>query len=184
MGKKIAIPASPPTALPVMTFGEDVTLHLNDDEIHVMHVAPAHTDGDVIVHFKKANVIHAGDTLVASYPLVDVDSGGRFDGFIAAADRMLALSDEATKIIPGHGPLMSRADLVTWRNLLVEIRDRVTKLVAAGKSPDEIKTEKPLADLDAKWGQGFITAELLLDTVYKTLPPAPAKADKGKRHRK
>jgi hypothetical protein len=79
---------------------------------------------------------------------------------------------------------MSRADLVTWRNLLVEIRDRVTKLVAAGKSLDEIKTEKPLADLDAKWGQGFITAELLLDTVYKTLPPAPAKADKGKRHRK
>ena len=184
MGKKMAIPASPPAALPVLTFSEDVTLHLNGDEVHVMHVAPAHTDGDVIVHFKKANVIHAGDTMVASYPLVDVESGGRFEGFITAADRMLSISDEATKIIPGHGPLMSRADLVTWRSLLVEIHDRVAKLVAAGKSLDEMKAEKPLADLDAKWGQGFITAEILIETVYKTLPPAPPKVDKGKRHHK
>jgi cyclase len=183
MGKKISIPASPPTALPVLTFGEDVTLHLNGDDVHVMHVAPAHTDGDVIVHFKKGNVIHAGDAMVASYPLVDVDSGGRFEGFIAAADRMLAICNDSTKIIPGHGPLMSRADLVAWRELLIDIRDRVAKLVAAGKSLDEIKAEKPLADLDAKWGQGFINADLLLDTIYKTMPPAPPpKVDKGKRH--
>ena len=183
-GKKMTIPATPPAALPVVTFTDDITLHLNGDDIHVVHLAPAHTDGDALVHFTKANVIHTGDTVVAGYPLVDIVSGGQFDGFLAAADRILALADDATKIIPGHGPLMTKADVVTWRALLIDVRDRVDKLRAANKTVDEIKAAKPFADLDAKWGSGHVNADRLIEMIVAThVAPSPAPAA-GKRHGK
>src|SRR5205814_4915838 len=116
------VPATPPAGLPVVTFAEDLTLHFNGDDVHVFHVAPAHTDGDVIVHFKKANVIHAGDVVTNSYPIVDVDSGGAYEGLIGAADKVLALCDDATKIIPGHGKLMTKADVTAYRQMLVDVR--------------------------------------------------------------
>jgi cyclase len=175
MGKSMTTAALPPAALPVITFTDDVTLHLNGDEIHVIHMVPAHTDGDSIVHFKNANVIHTGDTVTSGYPLVDVDSGGTFEGFIAAADRILALADDGTKIIPGHGPLMTKADLVAYRQMLGEARDRIGKLMAAKKTVDEIKAARPMAEFDAKWGQGFIKSDLLIEEVWKTHPAAPAK---------
>ena len=174
MGHEMAVKAQPAAALPVVTFTDDVTLHLNGDEVHVIHVPPAHTDGDSIVHFKKANVIHTGDTVTAGYPIVDVDSGGQFEGFITAADRILALCDDNTKIIPGHGPVMTKADLVARRQMLIEVRDRIGKLIAAKKTVDEIKAAKPLADLDAKWGQGFVNADFVIEVVVKTHPPAAA----------
>jgi cyclase len=167
--------ALPPAALPVVTFTDDVTLHLNGDEIHVIHTPTAHTDGDSIVHFKKANVIHTGDTVTSGYPLVDIDSGGTFEGFIAAADRILALSDDATKIIPGHGPLMTKADMVAYRQMLGEARDRVGKLMAAKKTIDEIKAANPLAEFDARWGQWFVKSDMLIEEIWKTHPAAPAK---------
>jgi cyclase len=181
MGKSMTTLALPPAALPVITFTDDVTLHLNGDEIHVIHVPPAHTDGDSIVCFKNANVIHTGDTVTSGYPLVDIDSGGTFEGFIAAADRILALSDDATKIIPGHGPLMTKADLVAYRLMLIEARDRIGKLMAAKKTVDEIKAAKPMAEFDAKWGQWFVKSDLLIEEVWKTHPAAPAKPA-GKHH--
>ncbi len=177
--QEMKIKAQPAAALPVVTFTDDVTLHVNGDDVHVIHVAPAHTDGDSIVHFTKANVIHTGDTVTASYPIVDVDSGGRFEGFIAAADKILSLCDDNTKIIPGHGPLMTKADVVAYRQMLIDVRDKVGKLLAAKKTADQIKTAKPLADLDPKWGQGFIKADFLIDAVVKT-HPAP-ETGKGKR---
>jgi glyoxylase-like metal-dependent hydrolase (beta-lactamase superfamily II) len=183
MDKEMKIPATPPAALPVVTFTDDVTLHLNGDEVHVIHVPPAHTDGDAIVHFKNANVIHTGDTVVGGYPLVDAQSGGTFEGFITAADRILALADDNTKIIPGHGQVMTKADMVAWRQMLISVRDRVAKLDASKKSLDDMKAAKPLADLDERWGKGFINADMLIESVYKTRPPAaptPAKAPKKK----
>jgi cyclase len=184
MGQKRTIAASPPAALPVVTFGEDITLHLNGDEVHIFHVPPAHTDGDAIVHFKKANVVHAGDTFTSSYPIVDTSSGGQFEGFITAADRLLAICDDHTKIIPGHGPVMGRADLQAWRDMLVQVRDRVGKLVAAKKTLEEIKAAKPTAEFDARWGQGYIKADDLVEAVFKTRPPEAEKAAGGKRHKK
>jgi cyclase len=175
MGETHTIPASPPQALPVVTFSDDITLYLNGDEIHVIHVGPAHTDGDAIVHFKKANIIHTGDAFVSSYPLVDEGSGGRFEGFIGAADRTLSLCDDATKIIPGHGPLMTRAELKEWRDMLVTVRDRVKKLLVAKKTLDQIKAAKPTAEFDAKWGQGMISGDHLLETIYDTRPGPPSK---------
>lgn len=161
------VPASPAGALPVVTFTSDVTFHLNGDTIHVLHVDPAHTDGDSLVHFEKANVLHMGDTMMTmSYPFVDEGSGGRFLGFIAAAERALALANDSTVIIPGHGPVTNKAGLKEWRDMLVAIRAAVAKLVAEGKTLEQVKAAKPTAAWDAAWGQKFIKAEVLLDAVY------------------
>jgi cyclase len=168
------VPASPAGALPVVTFSSDVSFHLNGDDVHVIHVDPAHTDGDSIVHFAKANVIHMGDTMMTiSYPFVDVSSGGRFAGFIAAADKALALANDTTKIIPGHGPVTDRAGLQAWRDMLVAIRDSVAKLVAAGKTLEQVQAAKPTQAWDAQWGQQFIKPEILVGVVYRELKGKP-----------
>jgi cyclase len=172
-GQKMKMPATPPAGLPILTFGNDVTLHVNGDEVHLFHVPPAHTDGDVIVHFKKANVIHAGDVFTAEgYPIVDVKAGGgRFAGLITAADRLLAISNDTTRIIPGHGPVVvGRKQLLEWKDMLVKVQDKVARLAAAGKTLDEIKAAKPTADLDAKYAGGFVKPDLVVESVYKSLP--------------
>ena len=167
MGMKFA--PSPARALPVVTFNDAVTLHLNGDDVEAFHVPPAHTDGDAIVHFRRAGVVHMGDLFFnGMYPFVDLSSGGSFEGYIAAADRALALA-EGTRIIPGHGPMGTRADLRAYRDMLVTVRDRVKPLVQAGKTPAEVVAARPIADLDAKWGQGFMKPEQFLEIVAKSL---------------
>jgi glyoxylase-like metal-dependent hydrolase (beta-lactamase superfamily II) len=175
MGMKKTFPPSPAAALPVVTFNDDVTFFFGGDEIHVFHVAPAHTDGDSVVHFKKANVIHTGDTFVGGYPIVDAGSGGQLAGFVAAADQVLAIADDATKIIPGHGPVMTKADLKEWRDMIVTVRERVAKLAAQKKTLAEIQAAKPTAEFDAKH-QGMVTPDFFVELAYQAIPPAPAKA--------
>lgn len=160
-------PASPAIALPIVTFAESLSFHLNGEDVDAVHVAPAHTDGDVVVFFRKANVIHGGDTLFnGAYPFVDLSSGGSMDGMIAAADRILAAADASTKIIPGHGPLATKADVKAYRDMLVASRDAVRPLVRAGKSLDEVKAAKPTAAFDERWGKGFVKPDLWAAVLY------------------
>ena len=160
-------PPSPYAALPVVTFAEDLTLHLDGDSIRVVHVPPAHTDGDAFIYFAKANVIHMGDTFTnGSYPFVDVSSGGTIDGYLTAADRVLAIANDQTRIIPGHGAVASKADLQEFRRVVGPIRDRVAAMVKQGKSLTEVAAAKPTAEWDATWGKGFMTPDVFLDIVY------------------
>lgn len=174
MGMKV--PASAPAALPVVTFTEAVTFHLNGDEIHAFHVPPAHTDGDSVVHFRKANVIHAGDLFFNGvYPFIDLSSGGSVEGVIASADRMLALAGEATRIIPGHGPVGTRADLKAFRDVVAAARDRVVAQVKSGKTLEQVVAAGPTAEFDAKWGQGFMKPERFVSILYKDAARATAR---------
>ena len=168
------VPASPSGALPVVTFTDAVTFYFNGDSIAAIHVPPAHTDGDVIVWFKHANVIHMGDTFFnGRYPLVDLASGGSSEGFVAAADRVLALSDANTKIIPGHGPLGDRVALQAFRTMMTTVRDRIKQEIAAGRTLDQVKAAKPTADFDAVWGNGRITPTLFVEILYQDLSRRP-----------
>ena len=136
-------PPAPKGALPVVTFTESLTFHINGDSLVVVHVPPAHTDGDAIVFFTRANVIHMGDVFVSDrLPFVDLSSGGSIHGIIGAADKAIALANEDTKVIPGHGPLANRSRLKTWRDALVALRDRMQQEIAAGKTADEVVAAK------------------------------------------
>lgn len=164
------VPASPDTALPVVTFNDAVTLHLNDEEIHAFHVDPAHTDGDSIVVFRKANAVHMGDIFFrGTYPFIDLSSGGSVDGMIAAAARVLEMTEPGTPIIPGHGPLGDRADLEAYHDMLRTIRDRVAAMVEEGKSLEEVIAAAPTAEFDAAMADGFIGPEQFLGIVYESL---------------
>jgi cyclase len=166
---KMKVPSSPPRALPVVTFDDAVTLHLNGDEIHAFHVPPAHTDGDSVVHFRRANVVHMGDLFFNAYPFFDLSSDGSFEGLITAADRVLAFADEKTRIIPGHGPVSGRADLQAYRDMLATVRDRVKPRVQGGQTLEQITAARPTADLDARWGQGYIKPDVFLGLVVQSL---------------
>lgn len=163
-------PASPPRALPVVTFTEGVTFHLNGEDIHVVHVGPAHTDGDAIIHFTSANVLHMGDVFFnGRYPLVDLSTGGSFEGLIAAVTTALRFTNDSTRIIPGHGPLATRADLLKYRDMLATIRDRVAGLIRQGKSRDEVIAAKPSAEWDATLGRGTIKPDMLIGFAYDSM---------------
>ena len=164
-------PASPKVALPVITVAGELTFHINGEEVHAFHVPRAHTDGDLVVHFRKSDVVHMGDTYFnGSYPFIDVSSGGTADGLVAAADRVLALATDKTKIIPGHGPLASKADLQAYRDLLATVAQRIKDLRRDGKSDAEIRAARPAADFDARYGNGFIKPEVFVQMMLAALP--------------
>jgi cyclase len=167
------VKASPKVALPVITYAEGLKLHLNGEEVRVISVPPAHTDGDSIVHWTKSNVIHMGDLFFhkMSFPFVDRSSGGDVRGVISAADKVLAMADDNTKIIPGHGAVASKADLKAYRDMLVTIVGKVEAAVKAGRSLEEVKAMKP-ADGFGVNPSGFITADRFTEMVYGTLKPA------------
>lgn len=161
-------PASPGKALPVVTFNDGVSFFLNGDEIHGAHVAHAHTDGDVFMHFRAANVIHTGDIVFAGrFPFIDLDSGGSVAGVIAAVDQMLALANDDTRVIPGHGKVTDRAGLEAYRQLLVVTSERMRELVKGGKTQDEVLAAKPFADYDGTLAWAFITAERYIQILYR-----------------
>ncbi len=161
---------SPKAALPIITFQQGMTFHLNGDIVELVHAANAHTDGDTVVHFKKANVIHAGDTFFNGiYPFIDSESGGSIDGMIAAADMLLSRSDDHTQIIPGHGPLGDKAALLAYRDMLTTVRTSIQTLIDEGKTEAEIIAAKPTAAFDAEWGGGFLAPDLWVKVVYSSM---------------
>ncbi len=163
-------PAGGPEGLPVVTFDDGVTFYLDGIEAHVRHVPSAHTDGDSIIFFPAANVIHTGDAVFhALFPFIDLDSGGSVDGYIAAQRTILGLADDETKIIPGHGELTDKAGLETDLAMLTDSRDRVQALIDSGASEDEVLAENPLADYHDTYNWSFITTERMTRTLYRDL---------------
>jgi glyoxylase-like metal-dependent hydrolase (beta-lactamase superfamily II) len=161
---------SPAEALPQQTFATSYQLQANGETLALQHVAPAHTDSDIYVHFQKANVISMGDLFFnGMYPYIDPGTGGTITGNIAACDKILSFAGNDTKIVAGHGPLGNKADLMKFRDMLITSRDRVQKLKSAGKSAREAVAEKPFADLDPVWGKGIINSEQWVQIVYLTL---------------
>lgn len=157
--RDVTVPASPDIALPVVTFDGNVDFYFNGHKIEVKSVEAAHTDGDSIVFIKEANVLHMGDTFFHTwYPFIDVDSGGNIHGMIAVHETGLALADDKTKIIPGHGPLATKANLQEAHDKLVGVRDALQARIDKGMSDAEVIADKPLDALDLGWG-GFLKPE-------------------------
>lgn len=163
-------PAAPEGAWPVVTFTRDVTFHLNGDDLHAFHVEHAHTDGDAIVHFRRANVVHMGDTFFRGrFPFIDTATGGSIDGLIAAAGQALAVMDAETRIIPGHGSLSGREDLREYRDALKTMRDRIAALLSQGRSLEEIQSARPTRDFAERWGQDEAAERSFTETLYVSL---------------
>ena len=161
---------SPPAnkaALPVLTFSEDMHFYINNDSVNAVHVPSAHTDGDSIIYFKKANVVHAGDIFFNGfYPFIDAANGGSLRGTIAAVDAILAATDSKSKIIPGHGPLADKAQLQAYRDMLAIAYARLLKLKNDGVSVEDAIIHDPLSDLEAEWGNGIFSGEKWIRITY------------------
>jgi len=167
---------APAKALPILTFNDSTTLHVNGQDVVAFHVAPAHTDGDVIVWFPKANVVHMGDTFFSStYPIIDLESGGSINGMVAASERVLARIDGATRVIPGHGTVSDKAGLQRYHDMLVGTRAAVAKLVKQKKKVDEVVAAKPTTPWDDAWGNGYMKPALYATLLYTELAAAKQK---------
>ncbi len=169
-------PPRDPDALPVITFADKINFHLNEEDIELIHLDKGHTDGDVLVHFKKANVYHTGDAFVRyGYPFIDVSSGGTFSGFLSSLDKMLTLLDDNSKIIPGHGELATKADVKALRDKLYDIRDQVLTALKKGKKTEDIPALGITDKYDAELGKGFLKGKdfvMLAAEDLKSLLPA------------
>ena len=164
------VPASPPGALPQIVMDDTLAIWRNGDALDLAHFPPAHTDSDIYINFQKADVLHVGDIWFnGMYPFIDEGTGGSIDGMIRAGEEALAVADTGTKIIPGHGPLGSKADLQKFHDMLTEVRDKVAALKDAGLSEEDAVAKKPTAELDAAWGKGFMNPDVFTGIVYRTL---------------
>jgi cyclase len=163
--------SAPRTAehLPVITFNDRMTFHLNGDEVEVVHVPRAHTDGDALFYFRNADVLHTGDAFInRGYPLIDVASGGSIEGQIVATQTMIDLIGAETIVVSGHGPLSDRAGLIAARDMLITARRKVRELIDQGLTLKQIKNAKPLKELDADWGNGAVKARLFVSIIYQS----------------
>lgn len=165
--------STPPAAdgaLPVITFSDTATFHWNGDEIYIFHPDSAHTDGDAIIHFRKADVVHMGDILfVGSFPYIDYGGGGDISGYINALEKVAGKISDDTKVIPGHGPLADRSDILASAAMLKDVRGRIQKAIDDGLDEDAAVAAGLLADLEEEWGGGFINAERMTRKIHRGL---------------
>jgi glyoxylase-like metal-dependent hydrolase (beta-lactamase superfamily II) len=166
----VKVPAAPAIALPIVTFADTADLHMNGLSVHMFYVPAAHTDTDAVVHFREADIIHTGDVYTrATYPFVDVDSGGSLRGMIAARKRILALCGPNTVIIPGHGALSNAAELKDSIAMLEEMDRRITAAVAAGKPLADLLAENPTKDFDAVYAPRPDQGKVFVTRAYEEL---------------
>lgn len=168
------VPAASAAAMPIITFNQQITFHINDEEVYVYHGAAAHTDGDAVVWFKTSNVIHMGDLFVTyGFPFIDVSAGGMLNGMIDFQGKVLEMINDETVVIPGHGPISTKSDLEKFRNQLIDIRNKLMPFVEAGKTQDETISANPLSEYDELWSSGWVKSKDFILLVYAGL-----KADK------
>jgi glyoxylase-like metal-dependent hydrolase (beta-lactamase superfamily II) len=160
----------PPEALPTVTYSSSMTLRQGSERLTLVNYGPAHTDGDTVIYIAPANIVVVGDIFSNPfYPIIDLASGGSIDGMIHSLDQILAQTDEQTRIIPGHGAVASRADLQEYRDMLVQVRQRIKVLIAAGKTIDEAVAAAPTKEFDAKWGVGYVSPDVFTQMVFSSL---------------
>ncbi len=160
---------APKAALPVITFSQTATFRMNGDDVTSTHLPPAHTDGDSFVRFTKANVIHTGDVFAAyRYPFIDPESGGSVKGVLRAIDLMLPLMDDNTKVIPGHGGLSSKKDVLAYRKMVSTAISKIEPMVKLGRTLQQVVDAKPLREFDEEWGK-FRKPEAFVEIVYNGL---------------
>jgi cyclase len=160
------IPARPRAALPVVTFADTAALHFNDDDLEFTHLPNAHTETDIIVRFRKANVVHMGDCFTGGFPFIDGNTGGTLDGLILAHERVLPTLDDQSILIRGHGTLGNRAELQAYHDMLVAVRDRIAKLVKSGKSQEDVVAARPTREFEEKYGGGSFNAAEWVGRAY------------------
>jgi glyoxylase-like metal-dependent hydrolase (beta-lactamase superfamily II) len=167
--------AQPKVALPVITFGDHVTVYLNDEEIRVMHFPAAHTDGDAVVYFTKNNVVHMGDEFIRyGFPFVDILGGGSVQGMIAACEKVAATLPADVKVIPGHGDLATMDNLREYTKMMKDTMAVVQAAMAKGETTDQMKSEKILAGWQ-KYSGAFVNTDAWIDTLYNSLKMPAAK---------
>jgi len=160
----------PTQALPTVTYSSSLTLLQGSQRVILVNYGPAHTDGDTVIYITPANVAMVGDIFSNHfYPIIDLASGGSIDGIIHSLDQILAQTDDQTKIVPDHGPVATRADLQNYRDMLVQVRQRIQVLIGAGKTMDEAVAAAPTKDFDAQWGQGYVSPDVFVRMVFTSL---------------
>jgi glyoxylase-like metal-dependent hydrolase (beta-lactamase superfamily II) len=166
------VPPAPEIARPLVTFKKEIAFHLNGEDVKVFQVEPGHTDGDAVIYFQNANVIHMGDLYFEGlYPYIGIYSGGSINGMIKVIKQILPMIDENTKVVPGHGPLSNKAKLKEYVSMLTAIRDNVSRLMQEGNTMEEVVAAKPTRAFDEKWGKGFLPPDQFAKLVYMDLSP-------------
>jgi glyoxylase-like metal-dependent hydrolase (beta-lactamase superfamily II) len=169
------------SGLPLLTFADRIRVHFNDDEVEIIHMPNGHTDGDVIVWFKTANVLHMGDHFFnGRFPYIDVDAGGSIDGYLANVSRVLAMVPADIRIIPGHGALASVVELAEFRDMIERTRDSVRARLDNGATIDEVVADG-LEPRDAAFDGGFITQEAWIRTIDASIRPQAPGDTRGRR---
>jgi glyoxylase-like metal-dependent hydrolase (beta-lactamase superfamily II) len=167
-GWNFTFPPAPKGALPTKVFEKDLKLHLNGTTLALDHYPPAHTDSDIFIEFTDADIIHVADTFWNGYfPFIDYSTGGSIDGMIRAAEANIARVSDKTIVIPGHGPIGNKSQLIEFRDMLVSVREKVSALKKKGRSLDEVLAAKPTGDYDAKWGGFVIDGKNFTGLVYQ-----------------
>lgn len=157
---------APEAALPVLTYSEAITIHLNGDEVHAFSVPPAHTDGDTFVHFKDSDVVHTGDVFrTTAFPVIDTNNGGTLTGTLEALGRLIGVAGPDTKILPGHGVVSSREDVMGFRDMVLDVTAKVTALLERGMSYEQVAAENPTSAYNDQYGD----ADRFLRALYTEL---------------